>query len=1051
MRYLKIVALASILAVFLLVDSARVLENVGEGQTVLVEGFPDKYARHFHDITVKEGETTSGYKAGYRHQILGEMTAARKSAGVTLPWKERGPGNVGGRTRSIVVDANDTSGNSWFAGSVGGGIWKTEDAGLHWEPLTDDMPRLSIGTIAQAESNPDVLYAGTGEGYSNIDALIGDGIMKSMDGGDTWTVLASTFGGTDFLFVNRIIISPASEDVVLAATQQGIVRSVDGGDSWVRVLDADSFSGFRQILAEPGDFNIQYATEDGSGIWKSVDAGATWALSNQGLSEAGSNNRIELGISPASPSRLFALVEASGENEQDPVYISSNRADLWIPYEQLAGTSAIDIATSQGWYDQVVMPHPFDPDVVFMGGVRMYRLSMEGEKTVRYLSGIDQENTSQFLSFINFGATHLGGGLRIGTQEEESTIRPSQMVSVEVRFGGGISQMAHRFVPPDQSGVELSDYPYKDYVEVPFEVWDITNNRQLHVSFRDRSDDGEFNLIERDENNLGREYVFVSARPYTEEAPDPDIAKDGGVVTEMAYFFWPILTPDGTWDSADLPESILRMNFQNVIAPTRETSVIASGIHVDQHSMAYFATGTEGDEFRLIAGNDGGVFYSGDGGSSWNSRFRGYNTAQFYGVDKKPGKNEYVGGTQDNGSWKSFGSPSAASAWQKILGGDGFDAIWHKQNDNRLLSTSQNTNIWRSSDGGASFQSAALGMADTGSACDCAQFITSLSSNRFNSDEVYTLGKTGVWVSRNFAGSWTSRPIPAADWGYSGNGRVHVSNASGSVVWAGYEMDLTAGGGDNAGKVQVSTDRGETFSSTVNPSFAPGRLSGISSSFEDSATVYVTFSFFNDPKILRSRDMGQTWEDLTGFEHGASETVSENGFPDVATFDVIDFPDSPVIWAGTEIGLIESLDDGATWHVAQNGLPAVAIWQMRLVDEQVVLATHGRGVWTLPQSAVSVDTEDEFALLPERFELQSIYPNPFTESATINWSADRPGSAHIQIFDIQGRRVANVFDGFVAAGIHEHTWRPTGLAAGVYFAQIVTASGVETRSFIRAK
>jgi len=1034
------------LAVVLVSDGSR---PMAETSSPGIQGFPDEYARYHHGITVPEGETESGYQLGYRLKAINELSIARKTAGALLPWAERGPGNVGGRTRSIVIDANDPSGNTWFAGSVGGGIWRTTDQGVNWTPLTDGLHRLSISSIAQAESDPNILYAGTGEGFPNSDAAIGDGILKSVDGGDTWSVLTSTSGGTDFLFVNRVIVSPQNENLVLAATREGIFRSGDGGETWHKVLEAESFSGFTQIIEEPGDFTNQYAVEERSGVWKSTDAGQTWALSNAGLAEAGGNVRIEMGVSPADPSRLFAVVESGAG--ADPVYISTDRGETWAPFPQKQGETTIDIAGTQGWYDLMVLPHPFDPDVVFMGGIRMYRLTSEGEQQVRAFSGVDQENTSSFLSFVNFGADHLGGGLRLGTEEEESSILPNQMVSVEVRFGPGRSQFAHRFTPPDEAGVALADYPFRDYIEVPFEVWDITNDRQLHVSFRDRRGDGEFNLIERDEANLGREYVLISARPYDESSPDPEIAVDGGVVTQLAYFFWPMLTTGGTWDPADLPESILRLNFLDVLAQTRNTSLIASGVHVDQHTMEYFPTGNEGEEFQLVAGNDGGVFYSGDGGSNWNGRFRGYNTTQFYGVDKKPGADIYLGGTQDNGSWRSLGSPTAESAWQNAGGGDGFDVIWHKQNPSQVITTSQYTSIRRSLNGGASFSTSLLGLGDTGQDCACAQFITSLSHNRFNSNEVYTLGKTGVWKSRNFAGSWESRPIPIEDWGYNGSGRVHVSNATGSVVWAGYEMDVVAGGSDHAGHLQVSTDQGESFSATTTPDWAPGRVSGISSSFEDSATVYVTFSFFDRAKLIRSRDMGQTWEDLSGFRSGSSGVISDNGFPDVPTYDVIDFPGTPVLWAATEIGLMESLNDGETWHVADNGLPAVSMWQMRLIDEQVVVATHGRGIWSLPLSAVPVDIDLSDDIIPSEFALNSVYPNPLRSTGTLEWTADRAGRASIELFDVQGRSVSTVFEGFVTAGAHQHTLNTESLASGVYFAKIVTESGIRTRSFVRAR
>lgn len=1014
------------------------------------QGFPDEFARHFHEITVPEGAERSGYTAGYRRTALQTLKAIKKGGSEILPWVERGPGNVGGRTRGIVIDANDQSGNTILAGSVAGGIWRTEDAGITWEAMTEDAPRLTITSIAQAASNPDVLYAGTGEGFPNADAAIGDGIMKSTDGGLTWSFLESTTGGTDFLFVNRVIVSETDENLVLAAAQTGIWRSTDGGGSWTKTQDRGSFYGYYQIIAEPGNFSNQYAVDDGTGVWKSTDAGLTWQESNSGLVEAGSGSRIELDVSPVEPNRLYALVEnGSGI---DPTYVSVDRGETWSLMAAGTGTTNADIAGTQGWYDLLVHAHPAFVDRAFMGGIGLYRLNQTGDTSLRmFFDGADQENTESFLSFVNFGAPHLGGGLRLGIEEEESTITEEQMVSVEVRFGLGKAQMAHRYVPADQSGVDFVDYPYVDYVEVPFEVWDITNNRQLGVSFRDREGNGVFDLSEYNAEDVDREYVLISARNYTGDTPDAALSVDGGLRTDLAYFFWPVLATGATWDPDNLPESLLRFNWLEQETSERALTQIGNGVHVDQHVMRSVRTGTGDDAFRLVLGNDGGVFVSNDGGQNWISRFRGYNTTQFYGVDKKPGRTIYLGGTQDNGSWRSLGNPGPTSSWFNAGGGDGFDTVWHKQDDRKLLTTSQYTYIRRSVDGGISFDDAITGLLDTGQE-NQSQFLTALSARTDNSDVVYTIGGSGVWRSADFAETWQLRPIPASEWGYTGgSGKVHVSNANGDIVWAGYEMDPTSSGSDNAGHLHRSLDNGATFEPMPTPSWAPGRISGLNSSHENPNEVFVTFAFFGRPKVIRSLDAGQTWEDLSGFRTGSSGVVSSNGFPDVTTYDVLDFPGTNIIWAATEIGIVESRDNGATWQIADNGLPAVSIWQMRLLDDEVVLATHGRGIWTLPLTTVATDTERAFEVLPESFQIESAWPNPFQDQVTVQWSQPETESVRIDVFDVQGRRVATLHEGMLAAGIHDVTWDASTAVAGAYWIRMTTDSGSQTRSIVKAR
>lgn len=1012
-------------------------------------GFPDEFARQFHAMTVPEGEERSGYVAGYRQTALRTLKALRKRVADPLPWVERGPGNVGGRTRGLVIDLNDPSGNTILAGSVGGGIWRSTDAGQSWEALTDDAPRLSITSIAQSPSNPDILYAGTGEGFPNADAAIGDGILKSVDGGLTWQVLPSTAGGTDFLFVNRVIVSETDENVVVAAVNTGIWRSTDGGSSWNRQLDPDGFRGFYQVVSEPGDFSIQYAVEDRSGIWKSMDGGVSWQNSSSGLAEAGSGSRIELDVSPLEPNRLFALVEKS--DGVDPTYVSTDRGQTWSLMAASPGSSDADIAGTQGWYDLMVHAHPTIADRAFMGGIALYSLRQTGGTSERSVfDGVDEEGTTSFLDFVNFGANHLGGGLRLGLEEDVPTITEDLMVSVEVRFGPGRSQNAHRFIPPDQPGVDFLDYPYVDYVEVPFEVWDITNNIQIGVSFRDREDNGVYDLSEFNSEDVDREYVMISARPYTGDTPDPSIAQDGGVRSSLAYFFWPVLAAGGTWDPNDLPESILRMNWVTQMVGERVIQRIGTGVHVDQHVMRSRITGSGENDFRVVAGNDGGVYVSNDGGQNWNGRFWGYNTTQFYGVDKKPGRTIYLGGTQDNGSWRSLGNPGVESSWFAAGGGDGFDTVWHKQNDQKLLTTSQWTSIRRSTNGGIGFESATAGLRNSGDG-NGSQFFTVLSARADNSDIVYTVGEDGVWRTDDFASTWELRAIPAEDWGYSGSmGKVHVSHADGDVVWAGYEMDPTAAGGDEAGHLHRSLDDGRTFEAMPTPSWAPGRLSGLNSSHDNPNLVYVTFSFAGRPKVIRSTDAGQSWEDLSGFRTGSTGVVSDNGFPDVSTYDVLDFPGTNIIWAATEIGIVESRDNGATWEMADNGLPAVSVWQIKMLDDEVVVATHGRGIWTLPVAAIATDTESDLAL-PEQLQLEAAYPNPFVDRVHLHWSLPQTGPVTIDAYDVQGRRVASLYQGVATAGRHTLTWNGAGLAAGAYWIRISTSTGSHVQSVVKTR
>ena len=148
-------------------------------------------------------------------------------------WQWIGPGNIGGRVRSIVI--HPTEPNRMWAGSVSGGIWSSADAGATWAPVDDFMANLAVSTLALDPANPSVLYAGTGEGFYNADSIRGAGVFKSTDGGLTWPQLPAT-ANPDWYYVNRLAIHPANSQIVLAATGSGLWRTTNGGAAWAPVL-----------------------------------------------------------------------------------------------------------------------------------------------------------------------------------------------------------------------------------------------------------------------------------------------------------------------------------------------------------------------------------------------------------------------------------------------------------------------------------------------------------------------------------------------------------------------------------------------------------------------------------------------------------------------------------------------------------------------------------------------------------------------------------------------------------------------------------------------
>jgi len=306
-------------------------------------------------------------------------TAASGSTGRPRPrnagldpaaWTWLGPGNIGGRIRAILV--HPVTPEVMWVGGVGGGVWKSLDAGASWFPLDDFMANLAVACLVLDPTNPDVLYAGTGEGFSNADALRGAGIFKSLDGGMTWGQLPAT-ATASFYFVNRLAIAPDDPLVLLAATGTGIWRSTDGGVSWSQRY---STAPILDLAFDPTDSTKAIASgstfSKPGGAFYSVDGGVTWAAAS-GLPTAG---RVEVAYAPSNPSVVYASVN----NNQGEVYLS---IDGGATYAQQS--TGYHYLSGQGWYDNAIWVDPTDANVLVVGGLDLWR-STNGGLTLAQIS-----------------------------------------------------------------------------------------------------------------------------------------------------------------------------------------------------------------------------------------------------------------------------------------------------------------------------------------------------------------------------------------------------------------------------------------------------------------------------------------------------------------------------------------------------------------------------------------------------------------------------------------------------------------------------------------
>ncbi|MEA2174740.1 MAG: hypothetical protein QOD00_2332, partial [Blastocatellia bacterium] len=310
-----------------------------------------------------------------------------------LRWRMIGPFR-GGRVNAVSGVLGQP--NTFYFGSVGGGVWKSENAGRTWTPIFDSQPIASIGAIGVAPSNPNVVYVGTGEADMRSQISYGNGMYRSTDAGKTWTHL----GLEDTRQIGRVIVDPKNADVVFVAamghvygpnTERGVYRSRDGGKSWRKVLFKNENVGAIDLAFDPQDSRTIYATlwntrrppwsiyppsyGPGSGIFKSTDGGDNWQQLTNGVPSEGLGH-VGLAVAPTNRSRVYAIVDAKAGG----LYRSDDGGATWIR------ASEDKRIWGRGWYFCKVAVDPKNANTVYVSNTSLYR-STDAGKTFTAIKG----------------------------------------------------------------------------------------------------------------------------------------------------------------------------------------------------------------------------------------------------------------------------------------------------------------------------------------------------------------------------------------------------------------------------------------------------------------------------------------------------------------------------------------------------------------------------------------------------------------------------------------------------------------------------------------
>ena len=616
-----------------------------------------------------------------------------------MRWRCIGPFR-GGRT--VAIAGIPEQPNVYYMAPNNGGVWKTDDAGRTWKPIFDDQPTGSVGALAIAASNPQVIYVGSGEGLQRPDLSVGNGIYKSADGGKTWKHL----GLRDAQQIGNIIVDPKDPNRVFVAAvghpygpnaERGVFRSTDGGETWQKVLYKDENTGAADIAFDPSDSRIIYASLwaarvapwevrsgesfliPGSGLYKSTDGGDTWRQLTNGLPGAAPDDRlgrIGIAVSPSRGQRVYLSVEA---RNKPGVYRSDDGGETWT---QMNGDRRIG---GRGPGNMGIAVAPDNPDTVYVANTTTWR-STDGGKTFIGLKGAPGGDDYQRL-WIN--PLH------------------SQIIALTADQGAAIS------LNGGQTWSSWYNQPTAQFYHVStdtrFPYWVYGGQQESgSAGTASRGDDGQITF--RDWHVVGvEEYGYIAADPL-----DPDILY-GGRITR---------TNQRTKEVADIaPESIRRGEYRY----DRTLPIVFSPL--EPHTL-YFAANV--------------LFKTTTGGRSWEvispdltreSYTVPANLGAFTATDPEKGKHRgviytiapspkdigliWIGTddgliqvTHDAGkTWKNV-TPAALTPWAKvsIIEASHFDATEAYAAINGIRLDDLHPHVLRTRDGGKSWQPITAGL-----------------------------------------------------------------------------------------------------------------------------------------------------------------------------------------------------------------------------------------------------------------------------------------------------------------------------------------------------
>jgi photosystem II stability/assembly factor-like uncharacterized protein len=898
---------------------------------------------------IVEAVLAFGFVLGLGTAAFGQVPATTEDLN-QFSWRWIGPVTFSGRITEFAVPRGQSQ--AYYALTASGGIWKTEDGGIHFEPLFERYGNMSMGYLAIAPSNPNILYLGTGEPMHARSSAHGNGVWKSMDAGKTWTKI----GLEKSFFIPKVAVDSKNPDIVYVATEgklydnamdceRGLYKSTDGGKTWTNIFLAAGVKdrGVGDFVLDPGNSDVIIAAayktfrrawtyidrQPGNSLYKSVDGGKTWKTLTEGLPVNAELGRTGLAILEKNPKIVYARLDESvnlGLAERDGGAnfrlggFGGGAAGLWAEDFSFAKFKAFKINPEMAKQAPKFVPFTADNEADLLKKIN----EAIGDKDFLTKSGAD-------LAKINATARKIYAkdkDIQASIGEIEKVLK-RETPKADSADAKGRAQLINRHVLEmlyakalaGQQPVKRDGIVYRS--DDQGETWKKMTEYSLSG--------GSAQVNQTEGGYYGRIYI------------DPNDDK-------TVY-----CTDTNTTVSTDAGKTFKAAGWD---AGAMKTHVDHRGAYIDPLNSKH-----------ILSGNDGGVCESWDGGKHWSQK-NTISAQQFYDVsaDNEMPYN-VMGGTQDNGSWLG---PSQnrnqygvfAADWFYLPTGDGFYAVRDWWNPEYVYFESQFGGSSRINMKTGEIIGLAKRWTPEENAAGPAplryQWNAPIVLSPHNPGIVY-IASQYVWrsLSRGAQGTWQQI---SPDLSKGDKEKIALSkktNLQYGTVYAFAESPKKPGlywAGTDDGNLQMSPDFGVTWVSITGQFYdAAGKpkkdvkgalipfdrwVKSVVPSAFDEKTCYVAFNGYrthNEDKtyVFVTRDLGKTWEDISAGMNNPVYRIKED-------------PDNPdVLYLATDYGVYITFDKGRAWTNFSSVAPDVIIRDIDIQkrEREIVIGTYGRGIY----------------------------------------------------------------------------------------------------------